>query len=282
MGSMSDLKVLKQESREQVAIPTVLLFVGVVFLWGIGSSLYIVGAGSPVVAFFANTLAAYVGFTVLHEAAHGNIRGRGRYSRFWEVFMGWVAGAFLTVPFSVFRHLHLNHHAHTNHPNKDPDYWVASGHWGLVILKSMSIILAYYWHFAHTLSGHPTARQKRYRVQSIIGFAVVHLTTLIAVLMGQGLTVFLLWWGPALLASGFLALGFNWLPHHAHQHQTKYLHTRIFCFAGVKGHLLSAILLAQNYHLIHHLHPGLPFYQYKKVFALLRPELERAGSCLIE
>jgi fatty acid desaturase len=279
---MSDLKVLKQQSRQQVAIPTVFLFVAVIFLWVLGSSLYIAGVWSAGVAFCVNTLAAYAGFTVLHEAAHGNIRGRGRQSRRWEVFMGWASGAFLTVPFSVFRHLHLTHHAHTNHPEKDPDYWVASGHWWLVLLKSMSIILAYYWHFVHSLSGQPTTREKRYRAQSIAGFTFVYLMTLLGVVIGQGLLVFVLWWGPALLASGLLALGFNWLPHHAHQHQEKYHHTRVFCFSGFKGHALSVLLLAQNYHLIHHLHPGLPFYQYQQVFGLLRPELEQAGSRLIE
>jgi len=279
---MSDLKALKQQSRQQVAVPTVVLFLGVVLLWTGSTALYLAEIGSAIPAFFVNTLAAYVGFTVLHEAAHGNIRGRSRYSRRWEVVMGWVSGAFLTVPFSVFRHLHLTHHAHTNHPHKDPDYWVASGRWWVVTLKSMSIILAYYWHFAQTLSGQPTTREKRYRMQSIAGFAWVYLVTFWGIGIGQGLAVFVLWWGPALLASGFLALGFNWLPHHAHQHQEKYRHTRIFCFAGLKGHVLSVILLAQNYHLIHHLHPGLPFYQYRRVFGLLRPELEQAGSCLIE
>jgi fatty acid desaturase len=279
---MSELKALKQQSRQQVALPTVLLLVGVVCLWGLSSVLFLTGGCSTLVAFCANTLAAYMGFTVLHEAAHGNIRGRGQAFRLWEVLMGWIAGALLTVPFSVFRHLHLTHHAHTNHPEKDPDYWVASGHWWWVLLKSMSIILAYYWHFAQTLSGHATAREKRYRVQSIAGFAFLYLVTVLGVIMGYGLTVFVLWWGPALLASGLLALGFNWLPHHAHQHQQKYLHTRIFCFSGIKGHALTALLLAQNYHLIHHLHPGLPFYQYQQAFDLLRPELEQAGSCLIE
>ena len=200
---MSDLKALKQQSRQQVAVPTVVLFLGVVLLWTGSTALYLAEIGSAIPAFFVNTLAAYVGFTVLHEAAHGNIRGRSRYSRRWEVVMGWVSGAFLTVPFSVFRHLHLTHHAHTNHPHKDPDYWVASGRWWVVTLKSMSIILAYYWHFAQTLSGQPTTREKRYRMQSIAGFAWVYLVTFWGIGIGQGLAVFVLWWGPALLASGF-------------------------------------------------------------------------------
>ena len=109
--------------------------------------LYLTGRTSAEMAFSMNTLAAYAGFTVMHEAAHGNIRARERHSRRGEILMGWIAGLFLTVPFSVFRKLHLTHHAYTNHPEKDPDYWVASGYGWAVLLKSMTIIIAYYLHF---------------------------------------------------------------------------------------------------------------------------------------
>lgn len=73
-----------------------------------------------------NTVLSYLLFTPLHEAVHGNIIGKQRQFKGLETLIGWLCGLTLTVPFPVFRYLHLTHHTHTNDGEKDPDYWVAS------------------------------------------------------------------------------------------------------------------------------------------------------------
>ena len=82
-----------------------------------------------------------------------------------------------------------------------------------------------------------------------------------------------LWFGPALIAIVFLALTFDFLPHYPYDSQARFLDTRIY-----PGRLLNAILLAQNYHLIHHLWTTIPWYRYQRVFDAIRPELEARGS----
>ncbi len=273
---MHDFKAFKRQTRQQAATGTLWLFAGVLCGW-LGSSIaYSLGYLSGGTTFCINTLCIYLSFTVLHEASHGNIRGKGKAWRKAETLMGWISGFLLTVPFSVFRQLHLTHHAHTNHPEKDPDYWVASGRWWLVGLKSMSIIVGYYWHFIHFFPRDPNAREKKYVAQSLAGFGAVYAITFLSLFYGRGLDILLLWWGPALTASGFLALGFNWLPHHPHEHQGRYQHTRILTWP-----VLTPVLLAQNYHLIHHLHPGLPFYLYPRAFRMLHEELHSEGSTIL-
>jgi beta-carotene hydroxylase len=42
------------------------------------------------------------------------------------------------------------------------------------------------------------------------------------------------------------------------------------------------IYLFQNYHLIHHLFPRIPFYLYPDAFQKLRPVLEKKGSRIYE
>jgi len=44
--------------------------------------------------------------------------------------------------------------------------------------------------------------------------------------------------------------------------------TRIYLFPG-----LTTILLGQNYHLIHHLYPTIPFFRYGACFRKVRDEL---------
>lgn len=85
--------------------------------------------------------------------------------------------------------------------------------------------------------------------------------------------MFWLWLIPALTAATFLAFAFDWLPHHPHGVQKRYLDTRIILFPG-----FTFFLLSQNMHLIHHLYPNIPFYQYGKVFKKMRSYLEQKGA----
>jgi ring-1,2-phenylacetyl-CoA epoxidase subunit PaaE len=59
-----------------------------------------------------------------------------------------------------------------------------------------------------------------------------------------------------------LAWWFDWLPHHgleATQREDRYRATR--ARVGMEW-LFTPLMLSQNYHLVHHLHPSIPFYRY--------------------
>jgi len=83
----------------------------------------------------------------------------------------------------------------------------------------------------------------------------------------------LLWILPGFIANTFLAFVFDWLPHHPHTSQQRYLDTRIILFPG-----LSTLLISQNMHLIHHLYPAIPYYDYGKAMEVLQEELEEHGA----
>ena len=63
-----------------------------------------------------------------------------------------------------------------------------------------------------------------------------------------------------------LAWWFDWLPHHGledTQTQNRYRATRNR--VGLEW-LFTPLMLSQNYHLVHHLHPSIPFYRYLKTW----------------
>ena len=60
---------------------------------------------------------------------------------------------------------------------------------------------------------------------------------------------------------------------HRTAHRSRFLDTRIY-----PSRFLNAVLLGQNYHLIHHLWTTIPWYRYQRVFRAIRPELEARGS----
>ena len=80
---------------------------------------------------------------------------------------------------------------------------------------------------------------------------------------------------PAAIAVLFLAFAFDFLPHYPYDSTGRYFDTRI------SGRALNAVLLGQNYHLVHHLWTTIPWYRYQPVFGQIRGALEARG-CRIE
>ncbi len=71
---------------------------------------------------------------------------------------------------------------------------------------------------------------------------------------------------PARVAMFSLAWWFDWLPHHGldeTQSENRYRATRNR--VGMEW-LFTPLMLSQNYHLVHHLHPSIPFYRYLKTW----------------
>ena len=71
---------------------------------------------------------------------------------------------------------------------------------------------------------------------------------------------------PERIATFVLAWWFDWLPHHGledTQTENRYRATRNR--VGLEW-LFTPLMLSQNYHLVHHLHPSVPFYRYLKTW----------------
>ena len=102
--------------------PTIWLFATTVALWTVGWVGYLGGTLPGWAAVAVNAVAAYLGFTVFHESVH---RTAHRH-RLLNDALGWLPALMLTFTYPVFRSCHLQHHAHTNDPDLDPDLWVAN------------------------------------------------------------------------------------------------------------------------------------------------------------
>lgn len=218
-----------------------------------------------------NSLLLYINFTVLHEAAHGNLACSHKPLKPLENLCGWISGALLTVPFPIFRQLHLTHHAFTNHPQKDPDMWVAAHRLPSMLMRFCSIIPGYYGFIYQHYRQLPQTKKPKQR-QRLSAFVLIYGGLLLWGIFGGWEFVLFLWLIPAMVATSFLAFAFNWLPHHPHESLEKYTNTRV-----IPGQWLNWVLLGQNYHLIHHLYPRIPFYAYQKTYKTLSPELKQEG-----
>jgi len=251
----------------RVAWPTVGLSLLATTLWGV--ALGSLGAGwiPWTAALPLATLAAYVSFTPMHDAAHQAV-GRARWLN--ELVGRW-AGLPLLAPFPAFRFMHLAHHKHANEPDRDPDHWSGRGPWPLLPLRWLTQDLHYYGRFARE-----RRRFSRTAQAEVVGGVRAQALTVAALVALDQTSLALVLLASARLATGLLAWAFDYLPHRPHQvlaRDDRFRATHI-----IRGRAWTIPLCAQNYHLVHHLYPAVPFYGYGKVWWDQREALLAQGA----
>ncbi len=214
-----------------------------------------------------NSVVGYYFFTVVHDSIHRVVSTNTRLND----FIGQTAVLMFApyVDLKLFRWGHILHHRFTNGP-KDPDQVLHGAAWTLP-LRWMFIDVLY---LIHTLK-HGDRISRPYLRSSMRHAAVTAVIFGALVATGYGWHVLMLWFVPSRVI--FIALGFSffWLPHVPHDTTQEDNFTRATSVRIGFEWLMSPVLQCQNYHLIHHLYPMTPFYNNRKVWLLIEPELRK-------
>lgn len=210
----------------------------------------------------------------MHEGIHGNLFRDRR----WDRWFGFLAGAPTLFPITAYGTNHLLHHKHTR-TEKDPD---EIGN--ITQSRTLRSLIFYAWFFVGTII-------YSFRVPYVVHtrgtrhqrVAVVTERTLIMVLLFGLLAsawafgfldvVFHCWVIPLVLASGFANIRV-WAEHQMTVPDHPLKQTRTVTSSA----FYSFFNINLNYHLEHHLFPGVPWYNLPKVHRLLLPEYERVGA----
>lgn len=218
-----------------------------------------------------NAVCAYLQFTVAHDAAH---RAASRIGWLNEL-LGHVAVLVLFAPFAAFRRLHLHHHAHTNDPAEDPDFWVVGGSWPSTLLRFATTWTHYYRVYFGRLVAWDGVL-----LQAAGGVAVLLAAAGLAWRTGHLGHLLLYWFLPAQLAVTLLAFLFDYLPHRPHTERGRLRDTASIVWAGgaVGSRLLDASFLNQNLHSLHHLFPTIPWYRYRAAYDEIEPGIRAGGG----
>lgn len=250
----------------KVGWPTMgLFFLSVVVLAG-SSALAIDGAISLWLGALVNGLAMYNLFSVAHDAAHRSLSSN-------KILNEWVGRLaimlFMPVaPFEGVRWLHMQHHRFTNGAT-DPDRFIHHAKWWQIPIIWTTVDMYYLVYFLKNGGDQLKRHAKTVAISStvmIIGVSAI-------VSMGFGLEFFFLWFLASRVGLFLIALVFVFLPHYPGDidaQEDKYKATTVR--RGMEG-VLNLLMVNQNYHLIHHLYPTVPFYRYQKVWHLKYAEL---------
>lgn len=237
--------------RHHAAInPTLILYCCAIGAIYFSSWFAYTGALSYWHAALLNVVAIYAMYTVMHDAAHGI----AHHVKWLNDLMGRVCAFHEGITFQLFRLSHMQHHRYTNHPMRDPDYVIGrKPRW----LFPIWVIVRLLHDNAFMIS------QKLWRRREL----VEHLFTvtlqiatvfLLARLLGWS-TVIWLWLIPLVVAGALVEITVAWLVHFPHESTRAYEHTRL-----LRSRVLQVLMLNHNLHLVHHVWPRTPWYQYGK------------------
>lgn len=230
-----------------------------------------------------NSLLLYAIQTPLHEACHGNIAGRDGRWMWLNHLVGILCGAILLHEYKAFRQMHLIHHRETNDEEIDPDRWVNVSNPLAVFVRCFTIVPFYHHYFFRKVALNPREPGNfAVTVHVIAMYWLLYSIAFWLCVYGYWREVLMLWIGPHWIGSAIIIFLFAYVPHRPHDTKERYRNTRIHSIGGPWEWLANTVYLFQNYHLIHHLFPRIPFYLYPAVFRELRPVLERQGSRIHE
>ncbi len=264
LGGVSLVSLLRTPAN---AWPTQLLaaLASALLIFSIGGALG--GSIALEVSFAMSVVAAVVAFTPMHDASHRSVSK----ARFVNELVGRICATVLASPFLAFRYAHLEHHKHTNHHHLDPDYYSGKGPRVLLPLRWLTQDLHYYV----IIAGAWKKLSRSVKVEVTLNLLLLLGVFSCFLAEGKGLTLLLAWILPVRLAIGLLSFSFDYLPHRPHATTSK--ENRFKATRVIEGPGLTLLFLYQNYHLIHHLYPGVPFYRYRKVFDSQQKQLLDKG-----
>jgi beta-carotene hydroxylase len=257
------------------AWPTIALFLAILAGVGTVAALAIEGYLPYWGAIAINAFLIYLIFTPLHEAVHENIAGKNSRLVWLQGLIGHISGFVLLAPYPGFKALHLHHHQHTNDPVEDPDYWVKSDNYFTVILRCMAIQPVYIIHL-YKIARDPVM------MRAFI-WEMVYLASYIPVIaaaywLGFGNELMLLWVLPAYIGVVMCPLMFDWPVHHPHTEQGRFTDSAVLLFPQPIKFAMDVLFCGHAYHLMHHLYPRIPFYDYGTAYYALERELKAVGA----
>ena len=241
--------------------PTLLLFVGAIAVLTLSTIGYWCWGWWHWSCFIMNVLALHMVGTVIHDACH-NVAHRNKVV---NALMGHGSALILGFAFPVFTRVHLQHHAHVNDPENDPDHFVSTG-------GPLWLIAARF--FYHEIFFFKRRLWRKYELLEWF-LSRLFVATLIYLSVQFGFLNYILnyWFAPALVVGLALGLFFDYLPHRPFQERDRWKNARVY-----PSPILNVMILGQNYHLIHHLWPSIPWYAYQSAYRATKPLLDAKGS----
>lgn len=241
--------------------PTLTIFLLSVLIAIVSTLGYFLWGWVDWVCFCLNGLALHMVGTVIHDACHGV----AHKDRIVNAVLGHASAFMLCFSFPVFTRVHMQHHAHVNDPDNDPDHVVST-------FGPLWIINARFMY--HEVFFFQRRLWRKFELwEWLIARAVLGVVIFLACQYGFLGYVFNFWFVPLAIVGLVLGLFFDYLPHRPFKERDRWLNARVY-----PNRILNWLIMGQNYHLVHHLWPSVPWYNYERAYYATKPLLDAKGS----
>ncbi len=241
--------------------PTLLMFFIVVIMLVLSNFGYWLWEWPHWLCFSINTLALHCSGTIIHDACHQS----AHRNPIINSILGHCSALILAFAFPVFTRVHLQHHGNVNHPKDDPDHYVSTG--GPLWLIAVRFLYHEVFFFQRRLWRNYELLE--WFISRLIIVSIFYISIQYHFL-GYILNF---WFIPAFIVGIALGLFFDYLPHRPFVERNRWKNARVY-----PGKVLNILIMGQNYHLIHHLWPSIPWYNYQPAYYLMKPLLDEKGS----
>lgn len=258
--------------RQYISYPTVSVFITSVSLTLL--SIYI----DNIIHFYTNnilliciinfvtiviaSIASYSQFTVMHDSVHNSVSKNQFINNTFGVLSSIWLGP--TSNWYGFQQHHLLHHKETNNKDLDPDMWCSNNfikNDNIIFLFCRWATLDFYYIYKTFKNINCMKNVTKFSANQLaMIFLVYYIFTTFSMF-----SIIKYWILPSRVAILVLSFAFDYLPHYPHiitKKDNRYRTTSYINCSWFIKIILSPIAFYQDYHLIHHLYPNIPFYNY--------------------
>jgi beta-carotene hydroxylase len=249
-------------------------------IWGIGNCLIFIALFPLVLSglvplwagFIVATLNVILAYLPSHEAQHNIIAGRGKPLRWLNELVGHMSVIPMVYPYRILRATHMEHHKHTNDPEKDCDIDLHARSQADFFRKALINRQP-----ASTRNGaYGNSLERTGQSHLMLDALLLNAAYLIFMFSmawsGYALEMALLWWIPKMIGETYISYYLAWAPHYPGNEQGRYRDTRAF-----KSRFGNLVSMGMQFHIIHHLYPRIPLSLTPAAYRELRPILEQRG-----
>jgi len=274
---LSDLSI---EAERKVAITfmgrieweMIVIGLGQFTLWIATWVLVIVGTIPLYVGFLLALFTACNAYLPSHAGQHSHLSGGKKNLQWLDYWIGQISLIQHTQPHEILKATHLKHHAHTNDPDNDPDFFHgnAKNWWEAAVSANvaynndgpaMKVISKH-------IEDNPKFKKALEKGGSWV-FLFFFAQIILAIL--YPIETFLLWWVPKRFAASYLGIVFSYYPHSGLD-KGRYKNTRFWT-----NRMPRFLNHSMQIHTMHHMYPRICHYDEAKAIEALKPFMIERG-----
>ena len=207
-----------------------------------------------------------------HAGQHGHLSGGRKNLQWLDFWVGQISVIPLAQSHDALKATHLKHHAHTNDPDNDPDFFHGNANSWLGAVRNVNVSYNDDGPAMKSIGKH-MEEDPKFKAALEKGGAWTLLFYFVQIFMAilYPLETLLLWWIPKRVATSYLGVVFSYLPHSG-LGSGRYKDTRFWT-----NKIPRFLNHSMQIHSMHHMYPRICHYDEAKAIQALKPFMIERG-----